>query len=1278
MAFMRVVGGSGGSGTAHYFENDGGYFAKDRTEQGEIQDSKWLGEFAKSMDLDGGVKAHDFEIAMSKHNPTTGESFGAGGGRPTDSGGNRSGFEFVFSMPKSFDVAGLADPKISEMHDKAVATAADKIQDMAQARVTKDGKTSKVDTGNIAAATFKHETSRADDPNTHTHVVVLNATEVNGKTYSIHADKFFNNQNEIKAEYYKSLSDQAKEAGYSVRDEPGKGGTHPEINGVSKEASQAFSSRSEAIQSRIQEIGGVVSPKMDAVAALQTRPEKSGLGSAELKEGWLEKAKAVGVDFGALKGNEASSSQRPEQRHEQNRESAPMYSATQYSLEAGKAKELSNSRAEPLTSAEHKGGQVTLSSSFHEKVSLTSSGEQKEQGKFTYDKGAERNLPDGTKLTALSGSDGKFSQYLVSKDGADVGTAKSAFVGKDGETKLTDFKPFNKLDMAGDKATLNGKEMDVVGKQEIGGITVSKLQGEGGQTAYAFHDKQGQAVGVSDSLKSGTGFGRDRDADIAKEETRGFKSVQEVSRETSGLNGKEQLVVKDSAFQNEKKYDLGEKHQRPDGAVSQEMKSGNRTVGYAVSKDGEDIGTSKTQDGAVTSHKSVEVSGNKVTFEGKNYQSTGREKDIGNGTKACEIKAKDGEKAHLVVKDDKVLGVSKGLAPEHKQERNTPKVDKVVSQAHGTTGINFNKGPTLGSSFKNSGLEKEVVFKTAGAEIHGKMRESRTLKDGSQARSVYDKNNKFVGTAISKNGKIEAFTKSRLVANPKDAAKKDWDKKAEQSKKQTYVTSKKGIFSSSKMYSRQTSISGKHTIGWRKVGAVERGAVAATKLAAGAAKLVLGVAAKIAAYGIKSAYESVKASGYEKSGMDKRDAAVAAARDTIKSGVAQQAGSLVVAAAKEVAKLLVSPVNDKGFGKVGDSKEMVGKPQVQRDQISQAFGKARDGLFEGAGREKSFPKQDKPAQAQPDQAQDKPVQPAQDKPAQAQPDQAQDKPVQPAQDKPAQAQPERAQPERSQPERGQPEREPVQPKQEHSQVQPEREAVKPEQEQAQPTHGQPEQVQPEREAVQPEQGQTQPAESQSEQAPPEQGKQEQDQPRQHEQALPEREPVQPEHDRDQDRDQGINRDASVKVEPEHNDQALPEQAKPEQEQPERETVQHERDQSEREQSQPEQAQAEQVQSEPGQIESELGQIEKSQSEQNQLEQVQPELAQSSEVSFGEAFENAAGALISHIQTGLGLQEVGDSSERGKSFENESVGKNESGGKDADSAVEKSSGSDAGR
>ena len=97
-----------------------------------------------------------------------------------------------------------------------------------------------------------------------------------------------------------------------------------------------------------------------------------------------------------------------------------------------------------------------------------------------------------------------------------------------------------------------------------------------------------------------------------------------------------------------------------------------------------------------------------------------------------------------------------------------------------------------------------------------------------------------------------------------------------------------------------------------------------------------------------------------------------------------------------------------------------------------------------------------------------------------------------------------------------------------------------------------------------------------------------------------------------------------------------------------------------------------MQLEPGQIESEPGQIEKSQTEQNQIEQVQPELAQSSEVSFGAAFENAASSLISHIQAGLGLQEVGASSERAKSFENES------GGKDAGNAAEGSSGSAVGR
>jgi hypothetical protein len=69
---------------------------------------------------------------------------------------------------------------------------------------------------------------------------------------------------------------------------------------------------------------------------------------------------------------------------------------------------------------------------------------------------------------------------------------------------------------------------------------------------------------------------------------------------------------------------------------------------------------------------------------------------------------------------------------------------------------------------------------------------------------------------------------------------------------------------------------------------------------------------------------------------------------------------------------------------------------------------------------------------------------------------------------------------------------------------------------------------------------------------------------------------------------------------------------------------------------------------------------------------QSEQEQAKEVSFGTAFENAANALISHTQTGLGLQEVGASSERAKSFEKES------GGKDAGNAAEGSSGSAVGR
>ena len=86
-------------------------------------------------------------------------------------------FDFTFSPPKSVSIAALVgnDERILTAHREAVKTAVGELEQFASTRVRQAGVNADRPTGNIVAALFEHETSRALDPHLHTHCIVFNA-----------------------------------------------------------------------------------------------------------------------------------------------------------------------------------------------------------------------------------------------------------------------------------------------------------------------------------------------------------------------------------------------------------------------------------------------------------------------------------------------------------------------------------------------------------------------------------------------------------------------------------------------------------------------------------------------------------------------------------------------------------------------------------------------------------------------------------------------------------------------------------------------------------------------------------------------------------------------------------------------------------------------------------------------------------------------------------------------------------------------------------------------
>ena len=70
----------------------------------------------------------------------------------------------------------LRDRRIIEAHEQAVTTALCQLESFAATRVRRTGQCTARATGNIVAAVFRHETSRALDPHLHSHCILFNAT----------------------------------------------------------------------------------------------------------------------------------------------------------------------------------------------------------------------------------------------------------------------------------------------------------------------------------------------------------------------------------------------------------------------------------------------------------------------------------------------------------------------------------------------------------------------------------------------------------------------------------------------------------------------------------------------------------------------------------------------------------------------------------------------------------------------------------------------------------------------------------------------------------------------------------------------------------------------------------------------------------------------------------------------------------------------------------------------------------------------------------------------
>jgi conjugative relaxase-like TrwC/TraI family protein len=298
---------AGAGASAAYYT---GYLTK---ADGELP-GVWAGSQAPGLGLSGEVTPEALEALLSGYHPSTGMQLGRELVDRVDKHGNTiravAGYDATLSAPKSLSVLwGLTgDERFAECHDVAVNATMALIEKYASTtRIRSNGARLHPETGGLSTAVFRQSTSRADDPQLHTHVVISAKVQTaDGRWLALDALALKKHQQAF-GYLYQSVLRAEVAARFGMVFDPIVNG-QAEISGLDDGLLEQFSKRAD-------QIGVEMSDKlaefhtrkgrepttfeyaaMEREAAVDTRNRKTGLGVTELRTRWHIEARSIGVD----------------------------------------------------------------------------------------------------------------------------------------------------------------------------------------------------------------------------------------------------------------------------------------------------------------------------------------------------------------------------------------------------------------------------------------------------------------------------------------------------------------------------------------------------------------------------------------------------------------------------------------------------------------------------------------------------------------------------------------------------------------------------------------------------------------------------------------------------------------------------------------------------------------------------------------------------------------------------------------------------------------------
>jgi conjugative relaxase-like TrwC/TraI family protein len=281
------------------------------TEQ-ESQAGYWVGQGVERLGLKPGqvVTREAFLKLCDNRHPGTGAQL-----TQLQLSQRRIFFDFTCSAPKSVSILAVTmdDKRIIEAHREAAAVAMKELEVFAGTRVRQHGAMTDRTTGNLVGAAFLHSSSRALDPQLHTHFTLFNATfdPAEQRWKALQTSGMFAAIHYGTAVYRNELAARLHRLGYDTR--PTAHGF--EVAGVAPKLIEQFSKRAKqrdaAVAKRERQLGRKLSRDEVSHVVHQSRPRKlkdsseRAVRAAQLGEmGFFEKRALRALIAGAKGGKD--------------------------------------------------------------------------------------------------------------------------------------------------------------------------------------------------------------------------------------------------------------------------------------------------------------------------------------------------------------------------------------------------------------------------------------------------------------------------------------------------------------------------------------------------------------------------------------------------------------------------------------------------------------------------------------------------------------------------------------------------------------------------------------------------------------------------------------------------------------------------------------------------------------------------------------------------------------------------------------------------------------